>query len=171
MTESDIGDQPLGAPRVTLIDNVIRLPESDVAEARSLYLAGYPDTKYWVDFDDFSCYRMDVLDIYYVGRFGVMGWLAEYFQAQPDPLIDNSSDIIQHMNHDHKDALILLAKHFANVEAQDAEMTSVDRLGFHLHLKANDGVRGVRIAFLREVGDPSQTREVIVEMGRLARQV
>ena len=37
---------------------------------------------------------------------------------------------MQHMNADHKDALILLAKRFAGIEAQEAEMTSVDRLGF-----------------------------------------
>ena len=34
-----------------------------------------------------------------------------------------------------KDALILLANRFAGIEAQEAEMTSVDRLGFHLRLK------------------------------------
>lgn len=172
VTESDIGDQPLGASRVTLVGNAIRLQASDLAEARSLYLAGYPDSKYWVDFDDFSFYRMDVLDIYYVGGFGVMGWVAatDYLRAQPDPLIDHSSDIMRHMNADHKDALILIAKRFANEEAQDAEMTSLDRLGFQLRLKTSEGVRGVRIAFLREVSDPSQTREVFVEMVRLARQ-
>jgi len=26
-----------------------------------------------VDFEDFSFYRMDVVDVYYVGGFGVMG--------------------------------------------------------------------------------------------------
>jgi putative heme iron utilization protein len=49
-------------------------------------------------------------------------------------------------------------------------MTSVDRLGFHLRLKTKDGVKGTRVAFLREVSDPSQTREVFVEMMRQARQ-
>jgi putative heme iron utilization protein len=172
VTESDIGDQPLGAPRVTLIGNVMRLPESDVADARSLYLRSYPDSKYWVDFDDFYFYRMDVLDLYYVGGFGVMGWVAatEYFQAQPDPLIDYSSDIIRHMNADHQDALILLAKQFAGIEAQEAEMTSIDRLGFHLRLKTQDGVKGTRVAFSREVRDPAETREVFIEMVRQARQ-
>ena len=85
VTEFDVGDQPLGASRVTLIGNVMRLPESDVAETRSLYLAGYPDSKYWVDFDDFFFYRMDVVDIYFVGGFGVMGWVAasEYSEDSP----------------------------------------------------------------------------------------
>ena len=49
-------------------------------------------------------------------------------------------------------------------------MISVDRLGFHLRLKTQDGIRGARIAFLREVADPMETREVFVEMVRLARQ-
>jgi heme iron utilization protein len=74
------------------------------------------------------------------------------------------------MNADHKDALILLAKRFAGVEAQEAEMTSVDRLGFHVRLKTQHGVCGARIAFLREVSDPAETREVFVEMVQKARQ-
>ena len=101
-----------------------------------------------------------------------MGRLAasEYSHAQSDPLADDKRDIMQHMNTDHADALILLAKHFAGVEAQEAEMTSVDRLGFNLRLKTQDGVHGTRIAFLREVGEPVQTREAFVEMVRRARR-
>ena len=49
-------------------------------------------------------------------------------------------------------------------------MTSVDRLGFHLRLKTRDGVKGTRVAFLREVSDPSETREVFVEMVQQGRQ-
>ena len=49
-------------------------------------------------------------------------------------------------------------------------MTSVDRLGFHVRLKTEDGVRRTRIAFLREVSNPAQTREVLVEMVKQARQ-
>jgi len=69
-----------------------------------------------------------------------------------------------------EDALVLLAKRFAGIEAQEAEMTSIDRLGFHLRLKTQDGVKGTRVAFLREVSDPSETREVFVEMVQQARQ-
>jgi putative heme iron utilization protein len=135
-------------------------------------LTGYPDSKYWVDFEDFFFYRLDVIDVYYVGGFGVMGWVSasDYSQAQPDPLAKDKNDIMQHMNADHKDALILLAKRFANIEAQQAEMTAVDRLGFHLRLKTQDGMKGTRIAFPREVKNPSETREVFVEMVKQARQ-
>ena len=74
------------------------------------------------------------------------------------------------MNADHKDAPILLAKQFAGIEAQQAEMTAVDRLGVHLRLKTQDGLKGTRIAFLREVNDPTRTREVFVEMVKQARE-
>jgi putative heme iron utilization protein len=172
VTEPGASGDPLGSSRVTLIGSVSRIPEPDLAAARTVYLTRYPDSKYWVDFDDFFFYRMDVLDVYYVGGFGVMGWVpaSDYSAAQSDPLAEYKSDIMQHMNADHKDALILLAKRFAGIEAQEAEMTSVDRLGFHLRLKTDDGVKGTRVGFLREVSDPSQTREVFVEMVKQARQ-
>jgi len=49
-------------------------------------------------------------------------------------------------------------------------MTSVDRLGFQVRLRTQDGMRGARIAFLREVSNPDETRKVLVEMVHQARQ-
>ncbi|HXM09376.1 MAG TPA: DUF2470 domain-containing protein [Terriglobales bacterium] len=166
-----IGD-PLGASRVTLLGNILPVPASDVAEARELYLARYANSKYWVDFDDFSFYRMDVVDVYYVGGFGVMGWVSasEYYSARPDPLADSATDIIQHMNTDHGDALVLLARVFAGIECQGVTMSSVDRLGFQVRLKTQDGTRGARIAFLREVTGAAEARQVLTEMVGQARR-
>ncbi len=163
---------PLGASRVTLIGNVVTVPEPEVANARKLYVERYANSKYWVNFDDFSFYRMDVLDVYYVGGFGVMGWVQarDYDGAHPDPLADVAAGIIEHMNADHKDALVLLAKTCARIESQEASMTSVDRLGFHVRLKTQDGVRGARIGFLREVGNANEARKVLVEMVQKARE-
>ncbi len=42
----------------------------------NLYLARHPNSKYRVDFEDFSFYGMDVVDVYFVGGFGVMGWVS-----------------------------------------------------------------------------------------------
>ena len=172
VTQPDASGDALGASRVTVIGNVVTVPEPEVAEARRLYLERYANSKYWVDFDDFSFYRMDVVDVYYVGGFGVMGWVAaaDYDQAQPDPLADVASGIIEHMNADHKDALILLARVFGGVESQEAAMTSVDRLGFFVRLKTQEGMRGIRLAFTREVHDSSEARKVLVEMVQQARR-
>src|SRR5271168_3639424 len=163
VTQADTIGDPLGASRVTLVGNILPVPVPDVAEARTLYLARYANSKYWVDFEDFSFYRMDVVDVYYVGGFGVMGWVAaaDYDRAKPDPLADTATGIIEHMNADHKDALILLARSFAHIESDEATMTSVDRLGFHVRLKTPEGIRGTRIAFLREVTGPAEARQVL----------
>jgi putative heme iron utilization protein len=172
VTQPDASGDPLGASRVTVLGNVRAIPEAEVSQARQLYLERYANSKYWVDFEDFSFYRMDVVDVYYVGGFGVMGWVAalEYRQALPDPLADAASELLRHMNADHKDALILLTRVFAGIESQEAMMTSVDRLGFHVRLTTQDGIRGTRIAFSREVSNPTETREVLVEMVQRARE-
>jgi len=49
-------------------------------------------------------------------------------------------------------------------------MTAVDRLGFQVRLKTQDGMKGARIAFLREVSNPAEARKVLVEMVQQARQ-
>src|SRR3954463_5905148 len=161
--QNDSGGDVLGASRVSLLGNILRIEAPELPEARELYLARYTNSKYWVDFEDFSFYRMNVVDVYYVGGFGVMGWVSdsEYVRSQPDPLADSTAEIIQHMNADHKDALVLLARKFARTKSTEATLTAVDRLGFHVRLKTPDGVRGARIAFSREVRSPAETRKVL----------
>jgi putative heme iron utilization protein len=171
VTQQDTEGEPLGASRVTVVGNVLPVPNAELAEARKLYLERHANSRYWVDFEDFSFYRMDVIDVYYVGGFGVMGWVSasDYDRSQPDPLADSTAEIIQHMNSDHKDALVLLARTFARIESTEATMTAVDRLGFHVRVKTPDGLRGARIAFLREVSNPAETRKVLMEMVQQAR--
>jgi len=73
------------------------------------------------------------------------------------------------MNADHVDSMILLARVHAGLEATEAAMTSVDRLGFWLRLKTSEGMKGARINFSREVASAGETRTVLVEMVRAAR--
>jgi heme iron utilization protein len=171
VTQDDTDGDPLGASRITLVGKVLPMLQPEVPEARKLYLARHANSKYWVDFEDFSFHRMDVVDIYYVGGFGVMGWVSavDYGSSQPDPLSDSMAEIIQHMNADHQDALVLLAREFAHIESQEATMTAVDRLGFHVRMKTRDGIRGARIAFLGEVSSSAETRKALVEMVQQAR--
>jgi putative heme iron utilization protein len=124
-----------------------------------------------VDFSDFSFFRLQPIDLYYVGGFGVMGWVdaRDYAHAAPDPLAEAAPGILAHMNADHVDAMVLLAMSHAGIEASEATMTSVDRLGFTLRLKTNDAVKGVRINFLGEVATAQDTRAALVEMVRHAR--
>jgi putative heme iron utilization protein len=162
---------PLGAARATLVGNAVPVPDGEIASARETYLARHENSRYWVDFADFSFFRLEPIDLYYVGGFGVMGWVeaGDYEQATPDPLAEAAPDILAHMNADHIDAMVLLAKSHVGIEANEATMTSVDRLGFTLRLRTNDGVKGARINFPREVATAQDTRAVLVEMVRQAK--
>jgi heme iron utilization protein len=161
---------PLGAARATLMGRVEPVRQEDNASAREQYLERHPNSRYWVDFADFNFFRLQPIDVYYVGGFGVMGWVdaADYEHASPDPLAEASAGILTHMNADHVDSMILLARTHANIEASEATMTSVDRLGFSLRLKTAEGMKGARINFPREVTTPQETRKVLVEMVRQA---
>jgi putative heme iron utilization protein len=161
---------PLGAARATLIGHVELVPQEDIPGAREQYLARHPNSSYWVNFADFNFFRLQPIDLYYVGGFGVMGWVEamEYEHASPDPLAEASAGILSHMNVDHVDSMILLARTHANLVASEATMTSVDRLGFSLRLKTAEGVKGTRINFPREVTTPQEARKVLVEMVREA---
>jgi heme iron utilization protein len=161
---------PLGTARATLVGDVLPVPEDEVGDVRQRYLSRYENSRSWVDFKDFSFYRLQPLDIYYVGGFGVMGWVtAEDFRsAKIDPLAGAAPRILEHMNADHVPSMIVLAKAYAGFDATEATMTAVDRLGFHLRLKTKAGMKGTRINFLREVQDSDGARKVLVEMVRAA---
>jgi putative heme iron utilization protein len=171
VTQPSADGDPLGAARATLVGNAVPVPSEDLALAREHYLARHENSRYWVDFADFGFFRLEPIDLYYVGGFGVMGWVeaTDYQQAAPDPLAEAAPGILTHMNADHVDAMILLAKSHTTIDAVEATMTSVDRLGFTLRLKTSDGMKGARINFPREVATAQDTRVALVEMVRHAK--
>jgi putative heme iron utilization protein len=171
VAQSTADGDPLGAARTTLIGNADPVKGDELGSVRENYLARHENSRYWVDFADFSFFRLQPVDLYYVGGFGVMGWVAagEYGNAAPDPLAEVAPGIIAHMNEDHVDSMILLALLHAQIEATEAAMTAVDRLGFHLRLKTSEGLKGTRINFPREVTNSKETREALVAMVRQAR--
>jgi heme oxygenase (biliverdin-IX-beta and delta-forming) len=171
VTQPDWSGDPLAAGRLTLMGEARRLASGDAAAARAAYLARQPRAAYWVDFEDFAFWRLDVLDVYFVGGFAAMDWVtaADYAAARPDPLADAAGGIVEHMNRDHADALVAYARHFAGETADEATMVTVDRLGFKLRLRQGDRLSSVRIAFPREVTTADQSREVLIEMLRQAR--
>ena len=170
VAQATAGEDPLGAARATLIGEARPAAESDRAQVRAIYLAAHENSKYWVDFSDFSFFRLEVLEVYYVGGFGVMGWVEahDYDLALPDPLAPAADKILAHMNADHVDAMILLARTHAGLEATEASMTAVDRLGFHLRLKTAEGMKGIRINYPGEVRTALETRKALVEMVKKA---
>jgi hypothetical protein len=166
VTQEAAGD-PLAAGRLTLMGEAHPVSEADRGDARAAYLARHVNAAYWVDFDDFSFWRLEPADLYYVGGFAAMDWVSgtEYMAAAPDPLADSAESIIKHMNEDHAEALRALG----GESADDVTMVSVDRLGFKLRLRSGERVHSVRLPFPREVTTAGQCREVFMEMLAAAR--
>jgi putative heme iron utilization protein len=162
---------PLAAGRVTLMGRVARVGAGEREAVKPTYLAAHRNAAYWVDFEDFAFWRLDVEDVYFVGGFAAMGWVEapDYRAARPDPLADVAQEIMEHMNRDHADALRAYARFFAGEETEEARMVGVDRLGFKLHLRNAERRWSTRIAFPREVTTATESRAVLIEMARRAR--
>lgn len=169
VTQPDAVDS-LASGRVTLLGEARTLDGAERAAAREAYLARHQNARYWVDFEDFAFWLIELRDVYFVGGFAAMDWVdaASYQVARPDPLADVAPGILDHMNRDHADALVTYAR-AAGEAADEARMIGVDRLGFKLRLTAGDRRWSARIAFPREVTTADDTRRVLIEMLRDAR--
>lgn len=66
---------PLNSARANFFGIVTAISKDEIPAARDLYLARHPEAAQWIDFGDFALYRMSLAQAYYVGGFGVMGWI------------------------------------------------------------------------------------------------
>jgi putative heme iron utilization protein len=100
-----------------------------------------------------------------------MGWVApaEYAVAAVDPLADEAAGLIREMNEQHTATLLLLARVYGKVEAQQVTMTALDRLGFHLRIKTAERMQGGRLAFTNPVRSASEVRAGLADMAARAK--
>jgi putative heme iron utilization protein len=166
VTPPESRNDPLGAARVTLMGSVTKVPKEEAAVVRGLYLQRHANASYWVDFQDFGFFRMALSDIYFVGGFGSMGWVTpdDYAAAAVDPLADEASNLIREINTEQAETLLLLARVFGNVEAKQAMVTALDRLGFHLRITTPGRMQGGRVAFSSPVRNASEVRAGLAGM-------
>jgi putative heme iron utilization protein len=171
VTPPESRTDPLGAARVTLMGSVTRVPKEESAPVRERYLARHANAAYWVDFNDFGFFRMAIADIYFVGGFGSMGWVvpSDYTAAAVDPLADQASGLIREMNEQQTATLLLLARVYGKLEAQQVTMTALDRLGFHLRIKTAERMQGGRVAFTNPVRTAAEVRAGLADMAARAK--
>jgi len=171
VTQPGWNEDPLAGARVTLVGRVAPVDEAARAAVRADYLARHENARYWVDFGDFAFYRLAIDELYYVAGFGAMGWVeaAAYRAATPDPLADHAAGIIAHMNADHADALVLYCRAYADVAADSATLTDIDRMGMRIRAQVGERLQGLRVNFPSDVGTPLEARKVLVAMVQRAR--
>mgnify|MGYP001169626081 CR=1 FL=1 len=165
---------PLALGRITLVGDCEKLAKSEHESAKKIFLEKHPQSKSYADWDDFSFYELKVSSIRYIGGFGKMSWvnLDEWVDAEPDPLEEHASGIIEHMNDDHKDAMVLLCKVLSKAKStSDAKMTSIDRYGFEMFATTEQGERKIRLGFDEQVSTPDGARIALVSLVKKARSV
>jgi heme iron utilization protein len=178
VTATGEGAGRLAVARATLVGEARPVPAAEQEVAVGRYLEVHPDA-FWARFPDFSVHRLAVESVRYVRGFGEMSWVDpdEYAHASPDPLAAAEGGIIEHMNDDHRDALLDMVEAFLEVEGsvEDVTMLACDRYGVEvrLHLaptKAGDpaGQAFGRIGF-DTVIDADDARGAMVRLTRAAR--
>jgi heme iron utilization protein len=167
------GNDPLAAPRLTLVGRAGLVPDAEVGEARAAHLTGNPHAAGYVDYGDFSLWRLEIESIRYVGGYGRMSWveLAAWRDAEPDPVEPFAAGAIEHLNADHADACLLMARRLGSrPDAQAAAVTRVDRYGMDLEVTGPEGGGFVRLPFDEPVSAPAEVRTATVALARRARE-
>lgn len=163
------GPNPQTAPRVTVIGLAELVPEAEVAPLKARWLARHPYAALYADFADFGLWRIRIGAALHVGGFA----RAERIRAAelaPDPhavaaLLAAESDIIQHVNDDHSDAVAAIAQGLLGAGPGPWRLAAVDVDGCDF----TEGNRTVRLAFLTPVSDADGVRAALIHAAREGR--
>jgi len=173
VAQSERRGDPLDAGRVTLAGTVAR-PEGDLeATARAAYVAAHPPAGLYAGFGDFSLWVLRIERVRWVGGYGRMDSAdaAAYAAAAPDPVAPRAAHAVEHLNADHADALLLLARAFGGYpDATSASCVAADRYGVELAALTPRGPTPVRIGFAAPVAEVDGLRQAIVDLTRRARE-
>ena len=157
-----ISANPQTAPRVTVTG--IAEPEPDPA-MKARWLAVHPYAQLYADFTDFSLVRIRPTGGQLIGGFARAFRLRETDLALDADavarLLEAEADICQHCNHDHPDALALIAGSPGAWRMIAADVDGCD-------LAEGETVR--RIAWSRPVTDAGEVRRELVALTRAARR-
>jgi putative heme iron utilization protein len=166
------GEDPLAAGRVTLLGTLAVVPDDETAAARDAHLAGNPHASYYMDYGDFALWRLEIASIRFVGGYGRMSWVSvdAWTAAEPDPVAAVAAGAVAHLNGDHADACLLMARHLGErPDAESVTVTGLDRYGMDM-VAAGPGGRGrVRLPFDEPVATADEVRAATVTLTRRAR--
>jgi heme iron utilization protein len=171
LDQSEAAD-PLETARVTLA-GVARRPADDEedAAARAAFLAAHPGTDF-MDFHGFSIWVVDVERARWVGGFARMDSAdgAAYGAAAPDPVAPHSAGAVSHLNEDHADALLAMARAFGgHPDAVSAVCLRTDRYGLDLEIQLPDRREWARVPYATVLDEPAQLRAATVDLTKRAR--
>jgi putative heme iron utilization protein len=159
---------PLEGSRIMLSGQAEEVA-SDQAVVRHRYLNAHPTAEVFVDFKDFSFFRVRPTGTHLVAGFGRIVDLkpAQFLTDISDAgaLLEAEQGAVEHMNTDHQEALGLYATRLLGAEPGDWRCTGVDPDGIDLQA----GARTLRLDFPDRVTGPGELRKMLVRLAEQAR--
>jgi len=168
LDERATGD-PLEGARIMLQGRAQPVAEEELELVRRRYLAAHPSAEGFVDFADFSFFRIMPSGTHLVAGFGrILDLKPEQFLTEISDskgLIEAEAGAVEHMNTDHREALNLYATKLLGGVSGDWRCTSIDPDGIDLH----QGDATLRLDFPERVTTASELRKMLVKLAELAR--
>ena len=166
------GDDASDSARVTLAGFVEQPRADELSAVRAAYEAAVPSAAVFSTFDDFTFWLLRVGRVRWVGGFGRMASAdaESYAAAAPDPVAPQAEFAVAHLNADHSDALLDMARAVAgHTDATAASCLRADRYGLDLDVATPRGRASARVGFARPATASDGLRAATVELARRAR--
>ena len=165
---------PLEAGRVTLAGRAEAVEGHERAAALAAHCAAVPGAEVYAGFDDFTVWVLRIARVRWVGGFARMDSAdgGAYGAAEPDPTAAAALDAVAHLNADHADALLAMARALGeHPGATSATCTGIDRYGVDLRVATPEGDGTARVGFAQRVDAPGGLRAATVELARRSRAI
>jgi putative heme iron utilization protein len=162
---------PLASGRVTLAGVVAAPDGKELEAAREAHLAAVAAAKYYIDYSDFALWVLRVQRVRWVGGYGRMDSTTgdDYAAAAPDPVRPNAAGAIAHLNADHCDSLVRMARSLGGYPDTDSAVcTGIDRYGLDLRIESPRGMAYTRIGFGRPLASAHELRQATVDLSNRA---
>jgi hypothetical protein len=160
---------PLEGSRVMLAGRAEQAGADDLPVLRRRYLSAHPSAEAFVNFNDFSFFRIRPSGAHLVAGFGRIVDLspAQFLTDISDAgaLLEAEQGAIDHMNADHRDATNLYATRLLGAEIADWRCTGCDPEGLDLQA----GAKTLRLDFPDRVTGPGELRKMLVRLADEAR--
>src|ERR1700730_18271432 len=168
LDERSEGD-PLEGARIMLAGRAEGASDDDLVILRRRHLNAHPSAEAFVNFKDFSFFRINPAGAHLVAGFGRIVDLtpAQFLIDISDAkaLLEAEPDAIEHMNADHRDAMNLYATRLLGAAPADWTCTGWAPEGAALQA----GKITLRLEFPRRIVTPAALRQVLKELADQAR--
>jgi putative heme iron utilization protein len=160
---------PLEGSRIMLAGRAEQAQGDDATILRRRYLNAHPSAEVFVDFKDFSFFRIRPTGAHLVAGFGRIVDLSpgQFMSDISDcsALLEAERGAIEHMNADHREATNLYATKLLGAGLADWRCTGCDPDGIDLQA----GTTALRLDFPERVTGPGELRKMLVRLADEAR--